>query len=236
MEKEMRLFGVRIMEGKIDKREEESNEEEMMRKSQSMENLSTINKRVYKDQGYLSDGGLAKSSRAKQVTERKKGTPWTAEEHLSFLIGMEKLGKGDWKGISKNFVRTRTASQIASHAQKYFLRQNNPAKKRRSSLFDAVTNDLQVRKKNYCQVCSHEAQGFHHLNKMVGSGVHGIWKMHQFPAYNVPGQVFSGFNSCFNANVRDFQRPNPAIFVPMVASPSLQGFGGYHQVKASEGF
>ncbi|KAE9448785.1 hypothetical protein C3L33_19316, partial [Rhododendron williamsianum] len=53
--------------------------------------------------------------------ERKKGVPWTEEEHRTFLFGLEKLGKGDWRGNSRNFVTTRTQTQVASHAQKYFL-------------------------------------------------------------------------------------------------------------------
>ncbi|PIN25130.1 hypothetical protein CDL12_02120 [Handroanthus impetiginosus] len=83
--------------------------------------------------GYLSDGTLGRH------LDRKKGVPWTEEEHRTFLMGLEKLGKGDWRGISRNFVTTRTPTQVASHAQKYFLRQAALSKKkRRSSLFDMV--------------------------------------------------------------------------------------------------
>lgn len=69
--------------------------------------------------------------------ERKKGVPWTEEEHRLFLIGLQKLGKGDWRGIARNYVTSRTPTQVASHAQKYFIRQTTAGrKKRRSSLFD----------------------------------------------------------------------------------------------------
>jgi len=94
--------------------------------------------------GYLSDGGLMQSSgKRRRAQERKKAVPWTEEEHRTFLAGLEKLGKGDWRGIAKNFVTTRTPTQVASHAQKYFLRQTNPnKKKRRSSLFDMMPGEL----------------------------------------------------------------------------------------------
>ncbi|KAL6882045.1 hypothetical protein ACP4OV_011517 [Aristida adscensionis] len=84
--------------------------------------------------GYLSDGPHGRA-----VQERKKGVPWSEEEHRQFLAGLEKLGKGDWRGISRSFVTTRTPTQVASHAQKFFLRQSSMGKKkRRSSLFDMV--------------------------------------------------------------------------------------------------
>ncbi|KAJ1284198.1 hypothetical protein BS78_03G186700 [Paspalum vaginatum] len=85
--------------------------------------------------GYLSDGG----PNGRVVQERKKGVPWSEEEHRQFLAGLEKLGKGDWRGISRSYVTTRTPTQVASHAQKFFLRQSSMGKKkRRSSLFDMV--------------------------------------------------------------------------------------------------
>ena len=74
------------------------------------------------------------------------GVPWTEDEHRRFLAGLEKLGKGDWRGISRHFVATRTPTQVASHAQKYFLRQAGLAqKKRRSSLFDVVRTRQRTR-------------------------------------------------------------------------------------------
>ena len=70
-------------------------------------------------------------------SKRGKGIPWTEEEHRLFLLGLAKFGKGDWRSISRNFV-SRTPTQVASHAQKYFIRLNsmNKKDKRRSSIHD----------------------------------------------------------------------------------------------------
>ncbi|OVA06047.1 SANT/Myb domain [Macleaya cordata] len=81
------------------------------------------------------------SNKTKQSeTERKKGVPWTEQEHRAFLIGLQKYGKGDWRSISRNAVQTRTPTQVASHAQKYFLRLSAEKKERkRSSIHDITT-------------------------------------------------------------------------------------------------
>ncbi|KAK4260356.1 hypothetical protein QN277_003483 [Acacia crassicarpa] len=144
----VKLFGVRLTDGSI-------------RKSASMGNLSHYagsssgphqtgsntpgSPGETPDHGAAADGyasedfvpGSSSSSR-----ERKKGVPWTEEEHRMFLLGLQKLGKGDWRGIARNFVISRTPTQVASHAQKYFIRQSNVSRrKRRSSLFDIAADE-----------------------------------------------------------------------------------------------
>lgn len=84
-----------------------------------------------------------------QDTERRKGIPWTEEEHRLFLMGLAKYGKGDWRSISRNFVITRTPTQVASHAQKYFIRLNSQNKKdkRRASIHDITSVHPEYKKK-----------------------------------------------------------------------------------------
>lgn len=94
--------------------------------------------------GYRFGGGCGKRHPGRTPEqERKKGVPWTEEEHKLFLLGLNKHGKGDWRNISRNFVQTRTPTQVASHAQKYFIRLNSGGKdKRRSSIHDITTVNL----------------------------------------------------------------------------------------------
>lgn len=82
----------------------------------------------------------SKSTLSKAEQERRKGIPWTEEEHRLFLLGLEKFGKGDWRSISRNFVITRSPTQVASHAQKFFIRRNSMHRdKRRSSIHDITS-------------------------------------------------------------------------------------------------
>jgi len=46
---------------------------------------------------------------------------WTPDEHQRFLEALEKYGSKDVRAIA-NHVRTRNATQVRTHAQKYFLR------------------------------------------------------------------------------------------------------------------
>ncbi|XP_021765345.1 transcription factor MYBS3-like [Chenopodium quinoa] len=140
----VRLFGVRLTDGSY------------MKKSASMGNLSLFHSNssaaaspnnnnansASDDHGYLSDDPNHASCSSNRRSERKKGKPWTEEEHRLFLIGLQKLGKGDWRGIARSYVVSRTPTQVASHAQKYYIRQKNAShRKRRSSLFDMVTEE-----------------------------------------------------------------------------------------------
>ncbi|XP_009778274.1 transcription factor MYB1R1-like [Nicotiana tabacum] len=137
--KGIKLFGVRIDDttnnnhhGDTKMKMKIGDHESAIRRSKSLGNLEIHDHNAVLDSGYLSDG----------PRNRKKGTSWTEEEHRSFLIGLEKLGKGDWRGISKSYVPTRTPSQVASHAQKYFIRiASNDKKKRRPSVFDVNLKD-----------------------------------------------------------------------------------------------
>ncbi|KAJ7956590.1 transcription factor DIVARICATA [Quillaja saponaria] len=81
-------------------------------------------------------GGLSRSSEH----ERRKGIPWTEEEHRLFLLGLDKFGKGDWRSISRNFVMSRTPTQVASHAQKYFIRLNSMNRDRRRTSIHDITS------------------------------------------------------------------------------------------------
>lgn len=49
-----------------------------------------------------------------------KGGRWTSEEHLSFLEGIRLYGK-DWRRVAQ-VVKTRSAVQTRTHAQKYLLK------------------------------------------------------------------------------------------------------------------
>ncbi|CDY21545.1 BnaC09g47470D [Brassica napus] len=82
------------------------------------------------------DGGSSKRGGNK----RRKGIAWSEDEHRLFLLGLDKYGKGDWRSISRNFVVTRTPTQVASHAQKYFIRLNSMNKDRRRSSIHDITS------------------------------------------------------------------------------------------------
>jgi SHAQKYF class myb-like DNA-binding protein len=85
----------------------------------------------------IDESQLASQTPVKKVPF-KQG--WNKEEHMRFLTGLQTHGKGAWKEIAM-IVGTRTPTQIQSHAQKYFLRQKQKNKNKRS-IHDFTMDDL----------------------------------------------------------------------------------------------
>ncbi|PNT68677.1 hypothetical protein BRADI_3g44143v3 [Brachypodium distachyon] len=81
-----------------------------------------------------------KNQKKKAVPQkRNKAVPWSEVEHKLFLEGIRKHGTGGWKRLAREFVVTRSAGQIASHYQKYSIRQ---AKRRRNECKRPSIHDI----------------------------------------------------------------------------------------------
>lgn len=78
-------------------------------------------------QGVVATGGMQTvqtvAHQPQPPEEQKKASSryWTADEHTRFLEGLEMYGQKDIKAISRH-VGTRSATQVRTHAQKYYLR------------------------------------------------------------------------------------------------------------------
>jgi len=95
--------------------------------------IPKLKKNETRSEGIQNESGFVKKVPFKQG--------WSREEHIRFLIGLSWYGKGAWKEIS-SVVVTRSPTQIQSHAQKYFLRQRQPSKNKKS-IHDITMEDLQ---------------------------------------------------------------------------------------------
>lgn len=76
-------------------------------------------------------GGIAPVPDSRRPPKLQYKHGWSKEEHYMFLRGLQIFKRGAWKQISL-FVKTRTATQVQSHAQKFFLRKKQSYKNKRS--------------------------------------------------------------------------------------------------------
>ncbi|RLN07524.1 transcription factor DIVARICATA-like [Panicum miliaceum] len=84
-------------------------------------------------------GGGGSRSEGRQVRrKKKKAEMWTPDEHRYFLAGLDKY-KGNWKAMSLEYLPSRSASQIASHYQKY---QNREKQRERDECRRASIHDI----------------------------------------------------------------------------------------------
>eukprot|EP00658_Telonema_sp_P-2_P026466 TRINITY_DN2068_c0_g1_i8.p1 TRINITY_DN2068_c0_g1~~TRINITY_DN2068_c0_g1_i8.p1 ORF type:complete len:336 (-),score=35.30 TRINITY_DN2068_c0_g1_i8:432-1439(-) len=81
--------------------------------------LSSMCNEIQKYREQLQD--LENDKGGSQKQPKVQSRYWTAEEHHQFLVGLEKYGPRDVKSIAA-LVATRNATQVRTHAQKYFLR------------------------------------------------------------------------------------------------------------------
>lgn len=70
---------------------------------------------------------IAQLERAKPEPPRVQSRYWTPDEHARFLDALDQYGAKDVRAIA-GFVGTRNATQVRTHAQKYFLRKAREAK------------------------------------------------------------------------------------------------------------
>ncbi|PIA46624.1 hypothetical protein AQUCO_01500279v1 [Aquilegia coerulea] len=105
----------------------------------------------------IADADLSSMDLFKSIASQILGkTADQVEEHFHSLIPMVEISshghvsvRGKCARISRYFVRTKTPSQVASHAQKYFMRRDNPGSYvgRRYSILDIHTFDQSLRPK-----------------------------------------------------------------------------------------
>ncbi|KAL3624043.1 hypothetical protein CASFOL_032859 [Castilleja foliolosa] len=171
--------------------------------------------------GRPSKGGGPSSS----DQERRKGIPWTEEEHRLFLLGLDKFGKGDWRSISRNFVISRTPTQVASHAQKYFIRLSSiNRERRRSSIHDITSVNGDIPSSTNHHHHHHQPQQQQQVN-------HPIMKHHQRPnMVNGLGMYYGGSAPVGHpvAMPPGHHFPPSALGTPVIIPPTQQQHHHHH--------
>ena len=118
----------------------DQNEAEQMRQYQLR--ISQLEQKLQQAQNEIQKLQIKVSEQ--QFEEKKtkaQSRYWTDEEHQRFLEALEKFGPKDVKSIS-NYVSTRNATQVRTHAQKYFLRLERENKKKEERIREGANSPL----------------------------------------------------------------------------------------------
>nr|CAB3446684.1 unnamed protein product [Digitaria exilis] len=89
------------------------------------------------DSAAATDAGGGGCGNRQTRKKTKKPVQWTHEEHKLFIAGLD-LYRGNWNLMSREYLTNKTASQIASHHQKYRKREKQRESNRckRASIHD----------------------------------------------------------------------------------------------------
>ncbi|CAI9753301.1 unnamed protein product [Fraxinus pennsylvanica] len=137
--------------------------------------------------------------------QRRRGVPWTEDEHQLFLMGLNRYGKGDWRSISRYYVISKTPTQVTSHAQKYFRRRNSstPVDKRRPSIHD-------IQRVNPTMLVSVPPVNTNYINNLPT-----IEGPNSFPSDNSLSMFNNNFESNFNGQFGDFTSVQNLMIPPI---------------------
>ncbi|OWM90646.1 hypothetical protein CDL15_Pgr020951 [Punica granatum] len=192
-----------------------------------------------------------------QKPERKKPVSWTEDDHKIFLLGLryfatlpKKWKSRKWEIISAYFLPNKNTSELASHAQKYFKRQQQKGEKKRKSINDTILQkedevrlkqlireNLRARKRSQLSqrgeaptvVQSHAGQ----FRQVPGASFpaeqkHEEHHLHQMPGIGVPAVPRLSFGACVQTHQ---MQPAPPVTWNMAPNtPNCTSSGGTPQI------
>ncbi|WVY92523.1 hypothetical protein V8G54_031611 [Vigna mungo] len=154
-------------------------------------------------------------------SNKRKRITWTKEEHRRFLEGLDICGKGNWKNISA-YIQTKSASQVASHAQKYFIRQSkSKEQKKRKSIHDMVMENTTHTNRNLASSQFYEMQPLNpYMNMSHPQELNHINMTYQ-PREEMINQNHMNSNNIFDhpANFNQMQPSQAIPFNPYIDMP-----------------